>query len=45
VEPEDEDPVTSSDERPVGWGDELPDDAADEASRILEERPPHWDAG
>jgi hypothetical protein len=40
-------PETSSDERPVGWGDEPEDPAYDEGAaedaRLIAERPPHHD--
>jgi hypothetical protein len=41
------DPETSSDERPIGWGDEREDpaydDGAGEDERLIAERPPHHD--
>jgi hypothetical protein len=39
-------PESSSDERPVGWGDEREDPAYDEDrddQRLIEDRPPHHD--
>jgi len=34
-------PETTSDERDVGWGDDLSDDGSDD--RLLADRPPHHD--
>jgi hypothetical protein len=40
-------PDTTSDEHPVGWGDEHEDPACDEGTaedeRLIAERPPHHD--
>ena len=39
-------PDTTSDERDVGWGDDMAHgdpDEADEDQRLLEDRPPHYD--
>jgi hypothetical protein len=39
-------PDTTSDERDVGWGDDMANrdpDEADEDQRLLEDRPPHYD--
>lgn len=33
-------PDTTSDEGALGWGDEVSDDST---SRLIAERPPHWD--
>jgi hypothetical protein len=36
-------PDTTSDEREVGWGDDLAEDDNDE--RLDDDRPPHYDRG
>jgi hypothetical protein len=37
-------PDTTSDENPVGWGDEAAsDDDLDDEQRLAAERPPHYD--
>jgi hypothetical protein len=37
-------PDTTSDEREVGWGDDLAsDDSRDDDDRLTSERPPHHD--
>ena len=46
TEPEDDDersalPVRSTDETDLGWGDKP--DRDDDDSRLLRDRPPHWD--
>jgi hypothetical protein len=41
-------PDVTSDERPVGWGDDLADEdgsgaRSEDDDRLVRERPPHWD--
>jgi hypothetical protein len=40
---EPEQPQSSSDERPVGWGDDLEDDDRADEDRLNADRPPHHD--
>jgi hypothetical protein len=36
-------PDTTSDEREVGWGDDLDEIESDDDERLNDERPPHYD--
>jgi len=36
-------PDTTSDEREVGWGDDLDEVERDDDERLVDDRPPHYD--